>query len=140
MITLASVINCIVYSSIFILFASFASKSIKNMQAIGATTVFTVILLIFIRMAIPLEFPFAKIYSSTDILVRIDSFFRYTSIPIINASVLSIITIVWMLGVIYNVSKLALGYYHLRESVAHMENENSETTREVLKLMHDNTI
>ena len=104
----------------------------KVIQIMGTTTIFIIILLIFIRMALPFEFFFTKSYLSTNILLQVDNFFRRTSVFSGSIFLIDVICFSWIGGIIYNIFKLATSYYHLKKSIAHMKNENTESVKIIL--------
>lgn len=119
MISIWSILVTVVMSNVFILAFCILSRKTFYVQLLGIPVLLLLLLMIIIRMLLPIEFPFAKVFLSTTFLPRIYSFFSsplFTNVADIN--LLTLIDIIWIIGTLIQVLKPIRHYYKLKKSLS----------------------
>lgn len=86
---------------------------------LGIPVLLTLLLMIIVRILIPMEFPYTKVFFSTNLLPKIDTFLRTplsTVLMLKNISLFSLIGVVWLTGIVISMIRLLSNQYHLKRS------------------------
>lgn len=119
MITLASVLNTLLYSNILVLVIWLATKNARSIQAIGVSTLLITMFLILIRAFFPVELPITYAFNSDTILPFVNRILKEPAFS--SLSILQLLLMIIGLGVVIRLFFITRNYYHIKKSIAHIK-------------------
>ncbi|OCN00389.1 hypothetical protein A7X67_17350 [Clostridium sp. W14A] len=119
MISIWSIFVTIIISNLLVVLFCFLSKKTSYIKMLGIPVLLTLLLMIIVRILIPMEFPYTKVFFSTNLLPKIDTFLRTplsTVLNLENINLFSIIGAVWFTGIVVSIIRLLRNEHYLKRS------------------------